>query len=310
MISFPVLNVPVSNGLISACFFILILLGIFVVVCAFIGYAKRDSQSNIEIPVLKIKVSGPAWLVSVVFGAVMVATPILLGSFQLPPNVTAPPSVQRVQRIAEPNYKSFVFVRDASILDLRAIDAAPWYTSLPGYALFQKKPHTNPGVLKNYMIIKKIDTASKIHITYSTSGSLDVRCPTHVAAFNVADKEMDGKVTQTVEVVADVSSIPVGQEFEMLIEATYWNAFAGSEGDNYTTYAHNQTLAEDISIIVLFPPNKPFKSVSMLEFAPDSTHGTTIQGPAKNIPGSQNQTYYWEMSNDRPNYYYQIAWKW
>jgi hypothetical protein len=59
------------------------------------------------------------------------------------------------------------------------------------------------------MVIKKVDRASNIHIVYSTSGPLDVRCPTHEAVFRKSDREINGNVTEAGEVISDVSSIPV-----------------------------------------------------------------------------------------------------
>jgi hypothetical protein len=115
--------------------------------------------------------------------------------------------------------------------------------------LISKKQRIKPAILKNYMIVKKVDTASFIHLTYGTSGKLNVRCPTHQATFREFERITDGKLTETWEIIADVSTIPIGQEFEIVVEATYWNAFSGKDGDDYTTYGHDQTEPENISII-------------------------------------------------------------
>lgn len=299
--------------LIPICLLLLILLGVFLFIYSIIGFAKRKSDSHIKLPFIDTELKGPAWLVSIVIGALLVASPILLAAFQKSNNVTVPPppaSVQHVRKIEEPNYKAFRFIRDVSLLDLRAIESAPWYAQLPGWKWVEGKPRIKPGILKNYMVIKKIDTASFIHINYSTSGKLDIRCPTHLATFRQSESIVDGREIEDWEVIADVSTIPVGQEFELAVEATYWNAFAGEEGDDYTTYGHTQTEPEDISVIAFFPDDKPFKNIEMSEIAPEATTGNPIQGLAKSWRGPENKTFYWSIGSLRPSYFYKLSWTW
>jgi hypothetical protein len=165
-------------------------------------------------------------------------------------------------------------------------------------------------VLKNYMVVKKVSPANDIHLTYGTSGRLDVRCLTHAAQFRRAVRTIDDMTTETWEVIADVSQVPVGQEFEIAVEATYWNGFRGALGDDYTTYAQKQSEPEQLSVVLLFPEDKPFKSTSVIEYAPGSQNGSPFQGQAANWPGPNNQTYYWTTVSQRPEFYYKISWTW
>jgi hypothetical protein len=300
------------NTLVPICLLILIILGIFLFIYSIVGFSKRNSNSRLKLPFIKAEIEGPAWLSSIVVGAILIGLPILLASFQTPPNVTPPPiSVEQVRRIEEPNYKSFRFFRDVSILDLRSATTAPWYTQLPGWSSLGIKTKKNPGILRNYMIIKKVDTATSIHITYGTSGLLDVRCPTHKAKYRKSDLEIDGKAVEKWEVIADVSTIPVGTEFEMLIEATYWNGFSGANGDDYTTYAHEQTEPEQLSVTIFFPDDKLFKNIKVEESSnkPEDVF-TPIQGNVQSWAGPKNETFYWSINSLRPNWYYKIAWQW
>jgi hypothetical protein len=300
------------QSFIPTCIVLLMVLGIFLFFYSIIGFAKRNSPSKLKLP-WNAEVSGPAWLISVTIGVLMVATPLIVSAIQKPDSVTIPPppaSVQQVQRIDEPNYRSFRFLRDISILDLRSVQEAPWYTGIPGYGLIEKKPRIRPGVLKNYMIVRKVDTASTIHITYSTSGKLDVRCPTHPCTFRISNRVIDGKEIETWEVIANVSTIAVGQEFEIMVEATYWNGFKDNNQEDYTTYAHGQTEPEQLSIMVMFPEDKPFRNISVTEYPPDGERGSPIQGQTEAWPGPNNQTYYWSINSQRPNWYYKITWQW
>jgi hypothetical protein len=293
---------------------LLMLLGVFIVIYSILGFAKRDTESHLKLPWIQTELKGPAWLVSIVVGALLVAAPIIVSAFQKPSNVTIPPppaSVQDVQRIDEPNYRSFRFIRDISILDLRSVEESPWFAKLPGFNLFYKKKNRiRPGVLKNYMVIRKVDTASRIHITYSTSGILDIRCPTHLASYRKANRIIDGKEIESWEVIADVSTIPIGQEFELLVEATYWNGFRGENDEDYATYAHGQSDPEELSVIIMFPEDKPFKNINVTEYPPDSKNGAPVQGQVRSMPGSQNETFYWTTVSQRPNWFYKVSWQW
>ena len=234
------MNVP--DILVLACFIILMILGGFVLVYSLIRLTKKNAPSELSLPGVKIELKGPAWLVSAAVGAVMLASPVLAAAIQEPENVTTPPpSVQHVRTIPEPSYEAFRFVRDISILDLRSSFEAPWYTHLSGWLPIGEKPRVRPALLKNYMVVRKMSPANEIHLTYGTSGRLDVRCLTHQAELRRAEKTVNDRTTETWEVIADVSSVPVGQDFEIAVEATYWNAFRGESGDDYTTYAHEQT---------------------------------------------------------------------
>ncbi len=308
------LFMSILSVLIPICLLLLILLGAFLFIYAIFGFSKRNSQSRIKLPFIKTEIQGPAWMVCIVIGAILVGSPILLAAFQKPSNVTIPPpptSVQQVLDIPEPGYKSFRFIRDISLLDLRAVEVAPWYTQIPGWNLIYKRPRMKPAILKNYMVIRKVDTATYIHIVYSTSGKLDVRCPTHRSFLRHAEEISDtSKPVDVWEVIADVSAVPVGEEFELTVEATYWNGFSGKDGDDYTTYGHAQTEAEQISIIAFFPEDKPFKNIGVTEIPPDGSTGGGVQGQGRTWAGASNQTYYWTVVSTRPRWFYKLAWTW
>jgi len=302
----------VPSALLLTCFVVMMLVGIYIVIWSLVRLTKSgNAPAQVNLPGLKIQVKGPAWLIVTLVGAVLVASPVIAAALQRPSNVTQPPpSVRDVQKLDEPNYSSFRFVRDVSILDLRSSLVAPWYTNFPGLKKFFGKQKIRPAILKNYMTLRKIQPVDKIHINYSTTGTLDVKCLTNPAEYNKSKGTEDGKQVETWEVVVDVSSIPVNQEFELIIEATYWNAFSGESGDDYTTYSHDQTEAEEISTVLLFPPEKPFKTVECQEYVGKSQDGRTCQGIFREYAGAQNRTYYRVISNGRGTVYFRFAWAW
>jgi hypothetical protein len=111
--------------------------------------------------------------------------------------------------------------------------------------------------------------------------------------------------------MADVSAAPVGRDFEIAVEATYWNGFVGASGDDYTTYSHEQPEPEQVSVILLFPDDKPFKgTIAVTEYPPNSDVGYPLQSPATTLAAPNNQTFYWRTVSTRSNYYYKLAWTW
>ena len=57
----------------------------------------------------------------------------------------------------------------------------------------------------------------------------------------------------------DIWNEPVGQEFLIVNEMTYWNAFTGEETD---WAAMHQAQGEEVAMVVLFPKEKPVRSNS------------------------------------------------
>lgn len=290
------------------------ILGAFIVLYSLLRLTRKTAPSQILLPWIKLELKGPAWLVAALIGVLMVATPVIGAILQRSDNVTRPlppASVERVRSILDPSYESFRFLYDVSLLDLRASTSSPWYTSLPGWTLIDPKPRIRPAILKNYMVVRKVAPTNEIHITYSTSGRLDVRCLTHQARFRKAvSTEENDNTTETWEVIADVSSVPVGESFEIVVEATYWNAFSGPEGDDFSTYSHNQTDPEVLSAVLIFPEDKPFKDVAVTEYSSEADTGTPFQGSAKTLAGPENRTFYWSTTSTRAEFYYKLAWRW
>lgn len=296
------------------CFIALMILGAFLIVYSVIRLTRSRTPSELKVPALKFELKGPAWLVATFAGCLMVASPILVAALSKPQNVTTPPppsAVLQVRTIPDPTYRAFRFLRDVSILDLRAALSRPWYAYLPGFKLARSKPRIRPGVLRNYMVVTKLEPIDTIHLVYGTSGRLDVRCLTHEARYEYAEQQRGGTESESWDVIADVSAIPVGQDFEIAVEATYWNGFVGEDGDDYTTYSHEQSEPEQLSVILLFPDDKPSKgSIAATEYGGNAVVGRPLQTPTISFAGSKNLTFYWSTVSTRPNYYYKLAWAW
>jgi hypothetical protein len=298
--------IGVSPVILNVCFIALMVLGVYVV-AKVIAHPPRGGESEFSLLGSQVKVKGPAWLIMLVVGALMVGSPLIAAASQqssiTPFEPTKP--ADRVKKVPEPNYTSFTFANDLSVLDLRRSFEQPWYTRLPGFSRWRgTHVRIRPAILTNTMVVKKIAPADFIYIKYSTTGALDLRCLTHPYTTQLSEKSDEGQV------IADVRSVGVGEEFTIITEVTYWNAFRGAAGDDFTTYTHNQqNTQESIALAIIFPDDQPFKSMQILEQPPQaSTMRLASSGTPWQSPG--NETFYWATRTPGGEWFFTAKWTW
>lgn len=299
-------GVSVPTVLLDVCLFVLMMLGIYVVVKV-ISKPPKGGESELTLLGSQVKVKGPAWLVMLLLGSLMTAAPVIAAAAQhsaeTPFETPTPATV--LQQIPDPTYTSFEFLDDQSMLDLRDSFDQPWYTRLPGWKrLHGTHVKIRPATLMNTMRVKKVAKADLIYIKYSTSGTLAARCLTHPYTVQITPSG------DNAQVIADVRSVKIGDVFTITTEVTYWNAFRGTTGDDFTTYTHNQAdTPETISLAIIFPDERHFTMAQMLEQPPGAsseravTIGTTWPSPG-------NQTYYWTGATAGGEWYFTAKWKW
>jgi hypothetical protein len=241
-------------------------------------------------------------------GVLLLTLPVLLSATaKAHPTVPATRQYQQVDSIPDPVHTGFVFLRDTSILDLRGLAKSSLLVRMPW--LSQK---SNPVNLLNTMTIRKTQDTNFISFTYGTSGKLDVRCLTHKCTFRraiQADQHENGVLNETWELTADVSRVPKGSEFELIVEATYWNAFDTPEKQWYATYPNSQHEPETVATLVLFPENKPFASYDTLAYPHGSTAGTPFVGDSHLAASPDRLSLYWEIPDSQGNDTYELHWK-
>lgn len=281
--------------------------GIYILVWTLLRPPKDDSGTGrFKVLGWEFELAGRA-IFQIFIAGLLISFPLLMSAVAHPTSIApAARSFQQVDTIPDPSYAAFRFVRDDSILDLRA---SPTTSILNQAAFFGKKSH--PANLINSMLIHKVGRSDVISFTYSTSGSLDIRCLTHRCSLRRAiqkDQHAGGVMNETWEVSADVSNVSVGNDFEIVVEATYWNAFDTAEKQWYGTYPNLQGEAETVSSIVLFPTDKPFRDFSLWSYPHGSDAGQLFQGDSKIIPSNDKLSIYWEIPNAQGNRTFEIHW--
>ena len=106
-------------------------------------------------------------------------------------------------------------------------------------------------------------------------------------------------------------NIPRGAEFTLIVEATYWNAFRGASGDDFTTYSHDQRAPEEISIVAVFPEAKPFGDMTLLAKRGSEKEMSDLTGAGNAVADPLRRSYFWSTTNNTPGqWFYTLKWSW
>lgn len=276
----------------------------------------RESGPLMELELLgaKLKVSRPLMLIA--FGGILIGMPSyfvfttngptpVVGAAALQV-VPQPPdsAVKRVDHLPPPNYEALVFLKDIRVVDLRARRTIP--------ESMKNKPFS-PATLTRYTLVRKTKQMDKIRFQFATTGvGISPRCLTHpFKLYTVIKPDIHGgrKLKKNYEVEVDVSAVPVGQEFLIIIEATYWNGFRGEESEWASIKAQN-TSTEEIGLLVLFPEGKPYKHYNLLFYPHGSDEKRVFRGESVLFPSETQQTLYWKIPNPLADYAYELDWTW
>jgi hypothetical protein len=229
------------------------------------------------------------------------ATPIQINLNTVPPAT----NVKQVQDLPEdPDDTDFETLRDVSVFDLRG-----WKRLAPN----EQNPRSSPANYINYLHVKKIRPAKLYKAHYHTSGSgIDLRCMTH--SFEILEKQKPEQHAKDggheYEMDVNVEDMPVGKEFLVVIEATYWNSFQGLAGDDASTYTDTDIhQMQELSLFVLLPDTKPFKEVDRLA-GPTGSEKQGFRDEEKFYQDKDHRFFYWDIIKRQPNYHYQAKWSW
>jgi hypothetical protein len=264
-----------------------------------------EEGANLKFKGINLGLTGRA-VFQLFLGAVLLVSPILTSSLVRASVVPQGLPYQKVDKLDDPEYVAFKFIRDVSIVDLRSSKSEPLLSWIPTFGR-----QTNPATLLNTMIIKKVAGADVISFKYSTSGTANVRCLNNACSIKRADEsaEFPGQgMKQAWELTASVKDVPVGSDFEMIVEVTFWNAFDTPEKQWYATYSNNQRDPETLGVLLIFPDKSPFTKYETLIYHEDSKVFEPFTGSEKIVPGLGNQSVYWEIPNAEASRTYRINW--
>jgi hypothetical protein len=295
--------IGVSPIILNVCFIALMAVGIYIIITVVL-HPPKGGTSEFSLLGSQVKVKGPAWLVMLVVGALMAGSPVIAAASKQAELTPFEPAqtAARVQSVPEPNYTSFTFASDLLVLDLRTSSEQPWYARI--FRGTDTHRRIRPATVTNTMKVRKVAPADYIYIKYATSGALDMRCLTHPYTVQLSDKSDEGQI------IADVRSLAVGEETTIINEITYWNAFRGEDGEDFTTYTHNQkNIPEQIALAIIFPEDHPFSSIQMFEQPPGAKQMRLVTSGSPS-PSPGNKTFYWATTTFEGEWYFTAKWRW
>jgi hypothetical protein len=196
-------------------------------------------------------------------------------------------------------------LQDVSVFDLRF-----WKPGPAGDTLTR----TSPVNYSDYLRLTKTRDTDRFVGHYSTSGSaIDFRCITHachvVRCIAAACIEHPGE--RQYALVADVSKEIPGQEFLLLIEATYWNGFPTSSTESAQTYTDRDVdRLTDLRLDVVLPDEKPFTGFDLFSSETGSAAEQRYERSQDLVADPSRHVLQWRISDLRPHHHYRLAWHW
>lgn len=223
-----------------------------------------------------------------------------------PPTVVPPnPNVKSVPKLDEESGEGFQTLRDVSIFDLRG-----WKQISPS----ETNLRVSPANYINYLHVKKTKEAKIYRAHYATTGSLiDLRCITHEAQVlkQASPVEHAGQNVNEYQVDVNIENVEINKEFLIVIEGTYWNSFQNLTEESVSTYTDEdiQQLNE-LSIFVLLPQNKPFKSLKLWDQVTGSSERNEYRGRQSQYADKNGYFIYWSILDRKPGHHYEVTWTW
>src|SRR5438045_9047933 len=101
----------VPTFLVIACFLALMALGCFIVYLA-VKHPPRGGKSSFSFLKSKFELKGPAWLIMLFLGILMIGSPVIVAAMQKAAQTPfrLPVSANAVLSVPEPNFQNFRFV--------------------------------------------------------------------------------------------------------------------------------------------------------------------------------------------------------
>ena len=219
------------------------------------------------------------------------------------PDDKSPVAVTTVPENPRPDLSAFKIATDHRTFDLRG-----WKPVKPGDA-----PHTAGVTMTRRLRLTKDKPADRIDFIGRTAGAdLVMRCeepnPDKAQVFASEKKPVvDGNEMIEQRLSVDVADVPVGKEFDLTAKTTHWNSLQ-APGELWLS-ATGSDGSKLLSLLVLFPPDRPFKGGG-LRTGPADGQLTAYTGTMLVFQGAGGSWVYWEVPGPRPGHTYRLDWRW
>ena len=221
---------------------------------------------------------------------------------RLPERSGVPTPAQTVKTLPEETSSGIVTRQDLSVFDLRYATA----TQVGGAMV------TGTSYL-NLLRVSKTSGVDAIVAHYSTSGErIEFACVTHSCkVFQEAMPVHPGEHTYALQI--DVSREPLGREFLILVQATYWGGFRLSETQQsaYTYTDSDTSRLSDLRLVVLLPESKPAKGWGLwVQGDSAGAEWKRYEETADLSVDPGGRYFQWQIRHLNPSSHYRFDWTW
>jgi hypothetical protein len=206
-----------------------------------------------------------------------------------------------VPTLADPTYDGVEIVKDVRIIDLRG--------RVPVPPEKKTSDRISSASWVRYILMKKTKAKDFVEFESATTGAgIDARSLTHkYELITTKQAHFHGSVqVNPVVLRIDISNEPVGQEFLIINEMTYWNAFTGEDAD---WAAMHRVQNEEVAMVVLFPNDKPIKSSDFFEYKP-GVQPEPFRGRHRSYTSENGLVLFWGPEELKRGFVYQVKWRW
>lgn len=215
----------------------------------------------------------------------------------------SPVPVKTVPTNARPDTSAFKIATDHRTFDLRA-----WRPLRDGDG-----PHAVGVSMTRTLRLTKDKPADRMDFLGRTSGSdIVLRCeepnPDKAEVFaSEAKPTVEGKAMTERRLSVDVANVPVGQEFKLGTKTSFWNSL--QTPDEQWLGALGSDASKLLSLLVLFPPDRPFKGGG-LRAGPTDGELEPYTGTMLVFQGAGGSWVYWEVPGPQVGHTYRLDWRW
>jgi hypothetical protein len=221
------------------------------------------------------------------------------------PNIVPPAESYRIREVRQPpvpEYTKFKILEDRRVIDLR--DWKPFDRGAEG--------RVSPVTWSRRTRLRKTAEIEQVRFDFATEGSgIDAECISgqdYYLETGIISCDPPQLLLKTLQVVVNVAKYNVDEEFEIELQATFWNgSFDQEDWTAFKVYAPVKIM----SMMILFPEQKVFKWKKIVMYKPgDPNEQTPPEDQRSVIFSPDNRALYWEVREPIPGNIYEMQWGW
>ncbi|HEV3257978.1 MAG TPA: serine/threonine-protein kinase [Gemmataceae bacterium] len=215
-----------------------------------------------------------------------------------------PAAFEQVDVLPAVDYSAFEILNDERIVDLRQ-----WKQVAPE----RGSELVCASCMTRRIRLRKLQPVDEIRFEFRTTGTeVFASCSSHPDAYRVAVQKSAGfvgdKRTKVRQLIVDLRNVPLQTEFTIQTNATYWNSL--QKADDLWFGAIGYESAFKVSLLIVFPLDKPFKDYQLL-VAPTKEQTPRVFEDRKILLVPEKHDWvYWEIPGPKADHVYSLHWSW